>query len=150
MKAFGSRARLEDYQLSLHQKRVQWPEEFILATGWFKTEAGSKEVDGSGGSMREITAEKLIKAICRVTGATRQRLMQSVRGPGGNPERRFAVWAMRRSTFLTHKQIAELLEMTPEHVARDVRRSRAKIEDFDKWVDRWQELFPAKVSIVRV
>ncbi len=150
MKAFGSRARLEEYQLSLHSKRTIWPEEFILATGWFKTEAGSKKAAGTSSSTKEVTTEKLLKAICRVTGAKRMRLTQSVRGPGGNPERRFAVWAMRKSTFLTHKQIAKLLKMTSDHVARDIRRSRAKIEDFDKWVGQWQQLFPAKVSIVRV
>ena len=29
------------------------------------------------------------------------RLRQSIRGSGGNPERRFAVWVFRNSTYLT-------------------------------------------------
>ncbi len=57
---------------------------------------------------------------------------------------------MRQSTFLTHKQIATLLEMTPQHVARDISRSRAQMEEFDAWVESWERLYPTQMSIVWV
>jgi len=75
-------------------------------------------------------------------------LKQSVRGPGGNPERRFAVWALETSTYLTHREIGEQLGMTYHHVAREVRRNRKGIERFEEWTGEWIERYPDKVSIV--
>jgi hypothetical protein len=44
--------------------------------------------------------------------------------------------------------MGELLEMTPQHVARDIRRSRTGIEGFGQWTNVWLERYPSKVSIV--
>ena len=62
----------------------------------------------------------LMKDICEITEVKMLRLHEPVRGPRGNQERRFAVWALHRSTYLTYRQIGELLKMTPQHVARDI------------------------------
>ena len=95
-----------------------------------------------------VSITELIKAICEITGASRRRLKESVRGPGGTPERRFAVWALERSTYLTHRQIGEQLAMTMHHIAREVRRNRGGIERFKEWTDEWLVRYPEKVSIV--
>ena len=89
-----------------------------------------------------------IADICRISKVDASRLTKSIRGTGGDPERRFAVWAFRTSTHLTYRQIGEQLKMTPEHVARDVRRNRKKIEQFEEWADNWLERYISKVSIV--
>ena len=150
-KVFKTPEKLEAYLLSLHNKGTKWPEEFILSTGWFKRRAGKpSKADNSQSAMKKMSPEKLLNAICRVTGASPERLTESIRGSRGNPERRFAVWAMKNSTFMTHRQIAALLQMTPDQVGKDIQRSRAKIEAFESWVEKWQEAYPGKMSIVRV
>ena len=84
-----------------------------------------------------VSIEKIIDDICQITGVQKSRLMESIRGPGGNPERRFAVWAMQTSTYLTYREIGEQLNMTVEHVARDIRRKRTVFERFDDWTSEW-------------
>ncbi len=59
-----------------------------------------------------------------------------------------AVWALQRSTFLTYREIGDQLDMTLQHVARDVRRNRGGIEKFSEWTETWLERYPSKVSIV--
>jgi hypothetical protein len=95
-----------------------------------------------------VPVDELIGDICWITGVGESRMKESIRGPGGNPERRFAVWAFRTSTYMTYRQIGEHLGMTVQHIARDVRRSRKGIEQFEEWTEEWLEKYPGKVSIV--
>ena len=68
--------------------------------------------------------------------------------PRGNPERRFAFWALRHSTHLSHAEIAAQFGMTGMHVARDLGRSHAGIAPFDAWRTAWEERYPDKLPIV--
>ena len=95
-----------------------------------------------------MTVEELVEAICQITGATRERLKESVRGRGGNPERRFAVWALQTSTYMTHREVGGVLGMTLHHVAREARRNKDGIIHFKEWTTEWLGRYPGKVSFV--
>jgi hypothetical protein len=95
-----------------------------------------------------VRVEELLEAICQITGASSERLKESVRGRGGKPERRFAVWALQTSTYMTHREVGGVLGMTLHHVAREVRRNKAGISRFKEWATKWLERYPRKMSFV--
>jgi hypothetical protein len=148
---FDTHEEMKDLILRLHRKAEPWPCGMRKESGWFLWHLCPVELKGTkpeeevqGG----VPIAFIMKDICEITGVEPARLHEPVRGPRGNPERRFAVWALQRITYLTYRQMGELLEMTPQHVARDIRRSRTGIEGFGQWTNVWLERYPAKVSIV--
>ena len=149
-KQFESLPEMKAFVLKLHQKALSWPKGLNLGDGWFRWHLCPVDVErkDTQNSRETVPIEKLIDDICQVTGVNRQRLKKSIMGSGGNPERRFAVWALQVSTYLTHRQIGEHLSMTVHHVARETRRNKDGIERFTKWTNEWSERYPKKVSIV--
>jgi len=148
---FATPEEMKELILGLHRKSEPWPSGMRKESGWFVRHlcpTDLKKKKPKEKSREGIPIGDLLKDICDITGVERSRLHESVRGPGGNPERRFAVWALQCSTYLTYRQIGELLEMTAQHVARDIRRSRSRIDGFGKWTNIWMERYPCKVSIV--
>lgn len=147
---FDGTKELKEYILGLHRKREPWPAGMNLKDGWFRWHLCPVDLEQPEESPGDnaVDVASFIEDICRVTNVEASRLRQSIRGPGGNPERGFAVWAFTKSSYLRYREIGGHLGMTFEHVARDVRRSRANIEKFGDWVDAWTELYPSKMSIV--
>lgn len=147
---FDSPAQMKEWILRLHQKAEPWPEGMGLKDGWFQWHLCPVDMreEVIPEDEKGISEQSFIDAICQVTGASSTRLREHVRGPLGNPERRFAVWAFRTSTYCTYKEIGSCLDMTVEHVARDVRRLRGNIPRLSDWMDEWLERFPSKVTIV--
>ena len=147
---FDSLTEMKEFVLKLHRKALPWPEGLNLGDGWFRWHLCPVDVEQTETSVSQeaVSIDKLIGDICQVTGVNRQRLKRSIRGSGGNPERRFAVWALQMCTYLTHRQIGEHLSMTVHHVAREVRRNKNGITRFSKWTNEWVERYPEKVSIV--
>jgi len=148
---FDTPEEMKALTLKLHRKAEPWPEGLNLGDGWFlwhlcpiDTELPKTSTDRDG-----VTMDAFIGDICQITGANASRLKESIRGPEGNPERRFAVWAFRTSSYLTYRQIGEQLNMTVQHVARDARRKRGSIERFEEWMNEWFERYRGKVSIVQ-
>ncbi|MCU0664049.1 MAG: hypothetical protein MUC50_17190 [Myxococcota bacterium] len=68
---------------------------------------------------------------------TRKELRRGVRGPKGNPARRFAVWALAKDTLLTHAKLGNLLGMTGASVAKDPARPHKHIDSFSDWAEAW-------------
>ncbi|MDD5306148.1 MAG: transposase [Deltaproteobacteria bacterium] len=145
----GSARAIHELVLDMARGRRSWPEGMDLGTGWM--ERGD---DGEGGTIlqrtRSVQASELLKEICEIAGVGRARLSARVRGPKGNPERRFAVWALARSTDLTQAAIGRLLGMSAMHVAQDLRRMRGGWEPMDGWRAAWEERHPAVMSSVKV
>jgi REP element-mobilizing transposase RayT len=145
---FGGAGALHETALALHRGKAGWPDEgFDAATG-FPTAGTFTRVERPHAPRRKRMGRDdkaaLVSAICEVTGVSPARLRQGIRGIYGNPERRFAVWALARTTLLTQGEIGALLGMSASHVARDLARSRAAIAGFDAWSEAWRE----KLSIV--
>jgi hypothetical protein len=136
---YKSASEMEALILRLHRKAEPWPVGMTDA-GWFKWHLCPVDVvtreDGAEGQ-EEIAIDELLDRICQTCEVERGRLMMGVRGPKGNPERRFAVWALRRSTFMTQEEIAGVLGMTADHVAHSLRYRGQNIE-FERWVEQWE------------
>ena len=140
---FGGAEALHDTVLALHRGKRDWPElgfsaetGFPAATTFTRAERrkAPKEQKHDTEARRE-----LLGRICEITGVSLPRLRRRIVGPCGNPERRFAVWALTVSTTLTQREIGALLGMTAAHVAKDLARERHHRTDFDKWVAVWNE-----------
>lgn len=148
LERFGGPGALHAEVLALHRGKEEWPSAgFDPATG-FPTEGTFTRAERPHAPRRRRMGRDdkaaLVSAICEVTGVSPARLRQGIRGVYGNPERRFAVWALARTTLLTQGEIGALLGMSASHVARDLARSRAAIAGFAAWSEAWRE----KLSIV--
>lgn len=145
---FGGAGALHEAALALHRGKEGWPDEGFDAETGFPTAGTFTRAERPHAARRKRIGRDdkaaLVSAICEVTGVSPARLRKGIRGVHGNPERRFAVWALARTTSLTQGEIGALLGMSASHVARDLARSRAAIAGFDAWVEAWQE----KLSIV--
>ncbi len=148
---FDTPEEMKELILKLHRKAEPWPHGMQKESGWFlwhlcpvdlKEKTQVEEAHGG------VSIADLLSDICEITGVEMSRLREPIRGPRGNPERRFAVWALQWGTHLTYREIGELLEMTAQRVARDIRRSRTGIDGFGQWANLWMERYPSKVSIV--
>ncbi len=152
LERYDSPAELEKFVLNLHRKVETWPDEMDQSTGWFSKSEDSKQtlrmLTTDSGAKSEMTVARLLTEICDVTGASVSRLKESVRGPKGNPERRFAVWVMSKYGRMTQPEIGRTLAMSTVHVARDLGRSHKNITEFGKWIERWTERHPSQLSIV--
>jgi REP element-mobilizing transposase RayT len=147
---FGSPAEMKELMLRLHRKSEPWPEGLRLDTGWFAwhlcpadPERPPKVPDDA------VEVQVLLDDICQITGAPRDRLKQSIRGRGGNPERRFAAWALHRTTRMTHREIGRLLKMSAVHVAKDIERTTANPGILEAWFKQWRAKYPQKLSYVK-
>jgi REP element-mobilizing transposase RayT len=140
---FGGPAALHETTLALHRGKEEWPVSGFSAETGFTTAGTFTRAErrrmGKGKRPAQEDRRALISAICKITGVTTTRLRQKIRGARGNPERRFAVWALSKSTTLTQGEIGALLEMSSANVAKDLARSRSLIAEFDAWVDAWRE-----------
>jgi hypothetical protein len=67
-------------------------------------------------------------------------LKEAQRGPRANPGRRFAVWALKHHTLLSHREIGKLLEMTPRQAANTLTRFKDSAEPFASWIDEWTDI----------
>lgn len=149
---FETPEEMKELVLRLRKKTEPWPKGIRQEDGWFMWHLCPVDIEQGEGEPDTmpigIPIDEVLQDICDVTGVGMSRLTASIRGPGGNPERRFAVWALQNSTYLTYRQIGEQLGMTAEHVARDVRRNRGGIERFSEWTTSWTLKYPQKVSVL--
>ena len=85
----------------------------------------------------------VLKQVCDVTGAAKRDLRQAKMGPHANPARRFAVWALKRQTLLTHAEIGKTLQMTTVQVGNVLTRLKLNRAPFEEWTERWLILSPS-------
>ncbi len=140
----GGRDGVEDFVRTIHVGQRPWPDALDTASGWLVGgEATSRPVAHGTPArpMQDVAAVE--RAICEVTGATSEELRTSKKGPRANPARRFAVWAIRQSTALSYGEIAHLLDMSPNQVAKVVQRMRP---GGDPVIDAWQADWSSRVD----
>jgi hypothetical protein len=77
---------------------------------------------------------------------TRKELRRGMRGPKGNPARRFAVWALGKDTLLTHAELGNLLGMTGASVAKDLAIPHKDIDAFSDWAEAWLRYMSNRVD----
>jgi hypothetical protein len=54
----------------------------------------------------------------RISGTDLEEIMTASKGPGANPARRFAIWALSHKAGLSHKAVAETLSASQNQVAK--------------------------------
>lgn len=129
---------LHSYVLDLHRGKVSWPERMAMDSGWL-AEAGERAANEARGSAetRFMTSDEALARIGEITGATARELRRTERGPRANPARRFAVWALKKGTLLTHREIGGLMGMSPQQVAHVLRRLDTKADPISGWISAW-------------
>jgi REP element-mobilizing transposase RayT len=129
---------LHAYVLDLHRGKRSWPERMAMDSGWL-AQAGERAARETrvAARTRFMEADEALARIREITGATMLELLRSERGPRANPERRFAVWALKRSTLLTHREIGTALGMSPQQAAQVIRKLRTREEPMKTWILQW-------------
>jgi hypothetical protein len=144
---FGPVENLKDLIMRLHRKADPWPSEMNMKTGWIHWKASGQHFEEIESHKPCVSMTVLIDDICKIAGATANELQRPRLGPGGNPARRFAVWALQRTTYLKHGEIGQSLDMSKYQVAKIIERTRKNNEQFGEWTNKWVNLYPEKVSI---
>jgi len=143
----GGRELLDERLLRIRRGADAWPaqRELDLASFW----AGIEPTGNDAPPLEAFVsppAEDVLARVCELTGVTRQALGQPVRGRGGNPARRFAIWALTRETTLSHVRIGELFGMSGAHVAQVLSTVR-KAEPGPE-IEAWKQAWTAEAAIV--
>ncbi len=150
---FGGSSKLNEFVRSVRNKSIEYPEGFDPETGLFekksiqRRQARFNEPEGSvAGERSGRIAERVLQEVCELTGASMRELKRREMGPGANPARRFAAWALQRNGDQTYSQISRILEMPYSQVAKllsKIRRDGA-IGQLKEWMERWQARSPRK------
>jgi REP element-mobilizing transposase RayT len=140
---FDGPEHLNEYVLALHRKSRPWPDEMSLEYGWIRfteDERKASKKKSSESETRFIDTKNAVKLICEVTGETEAVLRLAVMGPRANPARRFAVWALKQRTTLTHREIGRVLAMSADQIAHVLSRIRFARKPLKTWKAKWLEL----------
>ncbi|MBI5508876.1 MAG: transposase [Deltaproteobacteria bacterium] len=141
----GGREAFCEFVARLRTGGQPWPEGFDLDTGMTtpvhddERQARARPLirDRKGRPARPH--EEVLSEVLQITGSDPRTLTRSARGRRGNPARRFALWALRQETDLTHVQIGRLLELSESHASHLLRRIRSRPpEPLAQWISEWE------------
>ena len=141
----GGRPGIVSVVTGLHGGRVRWPARFDLDSGFYVGESDTDEPPSSGPapappnrSLQGAPRAVLSKAAA-IAGVSVASLLEVRRGPGANPARRFAAWALVRHGGLTHLEAGRHLEMTETATSKVVARAArpAASSPLGAWMKRW-------------
>ncbi|MDD5308216.1 MAG: transposase [Deltaproteobacteria bacterium] len=140
--AYGGAAKLHEQVLELHRGKRPWPEGMSLESGWMRgVDESPKARRAHKGKVetRFVDPQRALALVAEVTGASPAELRRAPMGPRANPARRFAVWALKRRTTLTHEEIGRALSMSAGQVAHVLRRLKTREEPFCTWIARCED-----------
>lgn len=136
LKLAGGAPAFDEYVNDLRTGRRTWPGDFDVESGFFQAQLDAPPPPRV--VARDAGAEGALASVTALTGFEKAELRASRFGPGGNPARRFAAWALGQSTDLTQAAIGRLLDMTPGQVAQSQRRvARAADAVTVAWREGW-------------
>ena len=132
----------------LHRGGIAWPDFMDLKTGWFDwSEAPFDVISGKNAGERLVprTMPQVVKETLRevkeLTGSSSAELRRPGMGPGANPARRFAVWALWETRMLTHAQIGKALVMSTMHVSKVLSRLKRVVPSpIEVWQKKWETM----------
>jgi REP element-mobilizing transposase RayT len=131
---------LHRYVLDLHRGKRSWPEQMAMDSGWLKQTGGrALQKSHADEKTRFRSGKEVLAEVCEIAGINMGRLRKVERGPRANPARRFAVWALKKGTLMTHGEIGSLLRMSESQVGHVLRRFRAREEPLATWFEQWRE-----------
>jgi REP element-mobilizing transposase RayT len=133
----GGREAVDDFVRTLHIGRSPWPEAMNTADGWLRPETLLPVVIPAEQPIKaSASAAEVLACVERITGLTEAEITEVRRGPGGNPAKRFLIWALWRRARMTQRAIGTELGMTAPHVARVLARFRRG--DLGEPIEAWQ------------
>jgi REP element-mobilizing transposase RayT len=147
---FGGADALHAFVRSVHTKTIEFPDDFDPETGLFKQKGIERRImrfdrqpesANASRSTRFLPPGEVLAMVMRITGSELAELKTVTRGPGANPARRFAIWALSHKAGLSHKDIARTLSASPRQVANLLDRVR-KFEPkppLRDWIERFRE-----------
>ncbi len=127
---FGGRDGIAQAIRTRRKHRDGWPAELDLESGWIRTadEAerprparSARTTPGASRSTGEVLQE-----VAKIAGCTVAEVKAREMGPGANPARRLAVWALSRAQVYSHREIADALGMSEGQVAKVLWRLRQR------------------------
>jgi putative transposase len=127
---------LHELVLGLHRGKLDWPDGISPETGFPTISMGAPKERAAA---HEHSGDEVVDKICEIAGVSRNQLRKSIRGPGGNPARRFAVWALSRATRLTQREIGALLGMSATAAAKEFSRVGRALGEFREWEGALEE-----------
>ena len=137
---FGGAEALHRYVLDIHDGSRSLPDGMVSETGWLPADDATLERPATTEARaRVLNADEAFRRVEAVTKATRDEILASRKGPGGNPAKRFAAWALTNSTLFSHTQVGRLLGMSAPHVAVAVRRVGHQPKGVvATWMEEWK------------
>lgn len=152
---FGGRKKLSSFIRSYRVGRKEYPDDFNPDTGLFGKKAIKREVkqvkrkagqrsDPVFATPRNRPPEEVLNEVTRITGVGVAELRQTIMGPGANPARRFAIWALYRGAGITQREIGKILNVPYYQVGKLLCRMRKQglkglKEPIKGWVNSWVE-----------
>ena len=128
----------------LRRGRRSWPDGFDAEAGWFSDDSKPGPWSLHGDAQRPPArepeqAKDVLTRIVAHTGVGPKEIRRTIRGRGGNPARRFAVWALARATMLTQAAIGEQLQLSPTRVANILATiEQTSDERVQAWMAQWR------------
>ena len=147
LRLFSDRRELHQFILSVRRGAVHYPEDFNQETGLFRNSAINRVI-GHRSKNNQISqhqygrlqdVDDVLGKIYRMCDTDLAELKRSSRGPGSNPKRRFAIWALNRSADISQREISALLSVSFHQVTRLLSRMRAKRPPtpVGDWIEQW-------------
>jgi len=146
---FGGATQLDRFVEGVRCGQMCTPEDLDV-DGWLRSGVGrTLQVTDQGfvpvhnlppaSETRSRSIEAVLAEVCRLTGSNREELQRSARGRGANPARRFAAWALSRSTRQPLREVAEVLHMSQRQIACLLHRIRSGqvSSEVRTWIAAW-------------
>lgn len=127
---FGDRDAMHSYILDTHRGKQPWPAGMRKESGWLVSSSAVVDARERPKETRFVDAQRVLEFTCSVCCCSLEDLLSASMGPRANPQRRFAVWALRKHTMLTQRETGKALDMSTQQVANVLRR-----------IDVWREPF---------
>ena len=134
---------LDAYLRDLHIGRAEWPTALNTTDGWLKPGRFLPRASASRlEAPQALSAEAVVERVSIVCGLSRAALEQVKRGRGGNPARRFLMWALADGALMSQVEIARRLGVTPPHVCRVLGQlgRAAPTGPIAAWLSAWAAL----------
>jgi REP element-mobilizing transposase RayT len=126
----GGGAGISKVIRELRKGDERWPEGFDLDSGWIRPAAPAQPAPPArrrpapARPPPRASVGEVLKAVAEVAGCSVGDVKRVEMGPGANPARRLAVWALSRAQVYTHADIAKALGMSEGQVAKVLWRLR--------------------------
>ncbi len=144
---FSGATKLHAFVKSVRQKVIIYPEDFNPETGLYGKKAIVNRVEMfnqppqyDSPETTYMPADEVLQKVCRITGANREEIMEAKKGPGANPARRFAIWALVRGAGMLHRDVAKFLDLPPYQVPKVMSQLQRKgaPPPLGKWLKTWK------------